>query len=91
VSGLSGEDTMAITDMVKSKFRLNELLATSTAPMDYAPRVNSLIARGGSAQAVKMPSLEDIQKRTLNQLQDITNIVRYINEHVGDWGKVTNA
>jgi hypothetical protein len=69
----------------------NAMNAASTAPMDYAPRVNSLIARGGSAQAVKMPSLEDIQKRTLNQLEDITKIVRYINERAGDWGKVTNA
>lgn len=80
-----------LTQITKARLRLNDLMATSTAPMDYAPRVNSLIARGGSAQAVKLPSLEDIQKRTLNQLQDITKLVRYINDHVDGWGKVTNA
>lgn len=81
-----------IAEMVRAQLALDNAMNTaSTAPMDYAPRVNSLIARGGSAQAVKMPSLEDIQKRTLNQLEDITKIVRYINERVGDWGKVTNV
>ena len=81
-----------IAEMTRAQLALDNAMNTaSTAPMDYAPRVNSLIARGGSAQAVKMPSLEDIQKRTLNQLEDITKIVRYINDHVGDWGKVTNV
>lgn len=89
VNGLSGEDTMNITDMVKARFRLNSLMFASTAPMDYAPRVNSLIARGGSASPVKMPSVEDLQKRSLNQLEEIQKLVRYINNHIDDWGKVT--
>lgn len=89
VNGLSGEDTMNITDMVKARFQLNSLMSASTAPMDYAPRVNSLIARGGSASPVKMPSVEDLQKRSLNQLEEIQKLVRYINNHIDDWGKVT--
>jgi hypothetical protein len=63
-----------IAERVRLRRALSEDMQTATAPELYAPRVNSLIARGGSAAPVKMPEVEKLQTKQLDA-QNRTNVI----------------
>lgn len=57
----------------------------SLAPQFFAPRVNDLIARGGSATPVKMPKVEDLQSRTLSSVDKIGLTANRILNNINEW------
>jgi hypothetical protein len=60
-----------VVEMANMKRELQDLMASqgTNAPKLYAPRVDSLIARGGSSAPVKMPKVEELQAKSV-QTQD---------------------
>lgn len=82
-SALTREERAQVIDMTKLKRDLNGI--SFSAPQDYTPRVNSLMARGGSEAPVKMPELETIQNKTLSTVEKIQAIVDRINSNIDDW------
>lgn len=74
VNSLDEGTRAAFTDMAVMQYRLQSSMQKSTAPELYAPRVNSLIARGGSAAPVKMPEVEKLQTKQLDA-QNRTNVI----------------
>jgi hypothetical protein len=60
--------------MVDARRALEASMQKSTSPELYAPRVNSLIARGGSSAPVKMPEVEKLQTKQLDA-QNRTNVI----------------
>lgn len=74
VNSLDEGTRAAFTDMAVMQYRLQSSMQKSTSPELYAPRVNSLIARGGSAAPVKMPEVEKLQTKQLDA-QNRTNVI----------------
>lgn len=69
-----------------AKFRFENF--QFNAPQDFAPRVNSLVARGGSDAPVSMPKIEDLQSQTLNNVKTIKEIAREFLSAAKDWGTI---
>lgn len=84
---LSSKEKKDIADITKARLAL-ERAQTVYAPMDYAPRVNSLIARGGSAAPVKMPKVEELQQKQLTTQESTNRIAAQILSKVGDWATI---
>ena len=59
-----------------------------SAPELYAPRVNSLIARGGSAAPVKMPKVEEYQAKTLSAVDKMAKDTGFIRNYLQDNGLI---
>ena len=78
-------DADSIKD-IKKRVRMRRALDSLSiaSPVDYAPRVNSLIARGGSAQAMQMPKVEDLQSRTLSSVAKIQQITSRILSNIDE-------
>lgn len=87
-SALTDDEYARIVDMTTAKHDLNTALHGMGGGMDYTPRVNSLIARGGSEAPVKMPKVEDLQSRTLTSVDKIQQITNRILSSIDDWTTV---
>lgn len=77
-----------ITARVKARRALSSAMQTSTSPELYAPRVDSLIARGGSATPVKMPEVEKIQNKQLNAQNKTNQIAMRILNQMDGWNTI---
>ena len=53
---------------------------------DFTPRVNSLIARGGSDAPVSMPKIEDLQAQTLTNVKTIRELAAKFLTAAEAWG-----
>ena len=53
---------------------------------DFTPRVNSLIARGGSDAPVSMPKIEDLQSQTLTNVKTIRELAAKFLTAAEAWG-----
>lgn len=71
-------------NFANAKFRLENF--QFNAPQDFAPRVNSLVARGGSDAPVSMPKIEDLQAQTLNNVKTIKDLAARFLSAAEDWG-----
>lgn len=70
----------------KMRYALENLEeAPTTSPELYAPRVNSLIARGGSAAPMKLPKVEEYQAKTLNSVDTIARRLGTIQTKIDEW------
>lgn len=67
-----------------AKFRLENF--QFNAPQDFAPRVNSLVARGGSDAPVSMPKIEDLQAQTLTNVKTIKDLAAKFLSAAEAWG-----
>ena len=78
-------DDASIAD-IKKRVRMRRALDSLSiaSPLDYTPRVNSLIARGGSSEAMKMPKVEDLQNRTLSSVTRIQQITSRILSNIDE-------
>lgn len=88
-SALTEDEYARVIEMATAKYDLNAALKRGGASnLDLAPRVNSLIARGGSEAPVKMPKVEDLQSRTLTSVDKIQQITNRILSSIDDWTTV---
>lgn len=77
-----------IAARVKARRALQSAMQTSTSPELYAPRVNSLIARGGSSAPVKMPKVEELQSRQLDATNKTNQIANRILNQMDGWNRI---
>ena len=77
-----------ITARVKARRALSAAMQTSTSPELYAPRVNSLIARGGSSAPVKMPEVEKLQNKQLDATNKTNQIAQRILNQMDNWNTI---
>ena len=77
-----------ITARVKARRALSAAMQTSTSPELYAPRVNSLIARGGSSAPVKMPEVEKLQNKQLDAQNKTNQIAQRILNQMDNWNTI---
>lgn len=78
-----------ITKRTKAELALSHLQnAQVTSPELYAPRVNSLIARGGSAAPMKLPKVEEYQAKTLSAVDKMAKDTGVIREYLKDNGLI---
>lgn len=77
-----------ITARVKARRALSAAMQTSTSPELYAPRVNSLIARGGSSAPVKMPEVEKLQNKQLDATNKTNQIAQRILNQMDSWNTI---
>lgn len=73
---------------VKARRALSAAMETSASPELYAPRVNSLIARGGSSAPVKMPEVEKLQNKQLDATNKTNQIAQRILNQVDSWNTI---
>lgn len=85
---LDPETVKMITQNTLDRLALQEAMQTSTSAEMYAPRVNSLIARGGSAAPVKMPKVEELQTKQLSVLEKTSIIAGQILRRTEDWNTI---
>lgn len=83
-SELTADEYSTVVNMANRKFELENFKVA--APLDYAPRVNSLVARGGSDAPVSMPKIEDLQAQTLNNVKNIKDLAARFLDAVESWG-----
>lgn len=83
-SELTADEYSTVVNMADRKFELENFKVS--APLDYAPRVNSLIARGGSDAPVSMPKIEDLQSQTLNNVKTIRELAARFLTAAEAWG-----
>ena len=83
-SELNADEYSAVVNMANRKFELENFKVA--APLDYAPRVNSLVARGGSDAPVSMPKIEDLQAQTLNNVKTIRELAARFLTAAENWG-----
>lgn len=83
-SELTADEYSTVVNMANRKFELENF--NVAAPLDYAPRVNSLVARGGSDAPVSMPKIEDLQAQTLNNVKNIKDLAARFLDAVESWG-----
>ena len=88
VKNLDEKTVSDITDMTLSRLALEKAMQTSTSPELYAPRVDSLIARGGSATPVKMPEVEKIQNKQLDATNKTNQIAQRILNQMDGWNTI---
>ena len=77
-----------IAARVKARRALQSAMQTSTSPELYAPRVDALIARGGSAAPVNMPKLEGIQTKQLDAQNKTNQIANRILNQMDKWNTI---
>ena len=78
-----------ITKRTKAQLALQRLQGVQTAsPELYAPRVNSLIARGGSAAPMKLPKVEEYQAKTLNSVDKIARDMNLVKNYLSEYGLI---
>ena len=83
---LTDEERKKTIALSNSRFDLDRLKTVATTdPMMYAPRVNSLIARGGSSAPMKMPKVEEYQAKQLNVQEKLNNTASRILNKLDDW------
>jgi hypothetical protein len=88
VAALDPETVKTINQNTLDRLALQEAMQTSTSAEMYAPRVNSLIARGGSAAPVKMPKVEELQSKQLSVLEKTSIIASQILRNTEDWNTI---
>ena len=88
VKNLDEKTVSDITDMTLSRLALEKAMQTSTSPELYAPRVNSLIARGGSSAPVKMPEVEKLQNKQLDATNKTNQIAQRILNQMDNWNTI---
>lgn len=82
---LTGDEYDRVIEIAQAKRELAALQNGIGDSLNYAPRVNSLVARGGSEAPVKMPHVEELQSKTLNNVERITKITDDILDKMDDW------
>lgn len=85
-SDLTGDEYNRIVELTKARYELNNL--QSASPVNYAPRVNSLLARGGSEAPVKMPKVEELQSKTYSSVEQIKTIADKICGELAGFGTI---
>lgn len=88
VAALTPDVVKSVTDTTLQRLALQEAMQASTSAELYAPRVNSLIARGGSAAPVKMPKVEELQSKQLSVLEKTSIIANQILRNTEDWNTI---
>ena len=88
VAALDHETVKTVTNTTLQRLALENAMQASTSPEMYAPRVNSLIARGGSSAPVKMPKVEELQSKQLNVLERTSRIANQILRNTEDWNTI---
>ena len=81
---LDSEQYSKTVRFANAKFRLENF--QFNAPQDFAPRVNSLVARGGSDAPVSMPKIEDLQAQTLTNVKTIKDLAAKFLSAAEAWG-----
>ena len=84
---LSPEDYARTVNIAKARYALSHM-QTGAQALDYAPRVNSLVARGGSATPVKMPKIEELQSKSLRTQESINKTASAILKKVDEWALI---
>lgn len=85
-SALDQDEYNKTVEMASLKYQLNQAMQNRAAGgVDFAPRVNSLVARGGSEAPVKMPGVESLQAKSLAQQEKIARITDQIFNRMNDW------
>lgn len=84
-SALSGDEYDKTVEMATLKHELSQAMQNRPGGVDFAPRVNSLVARGGSEAPVKMPGVESLQAKSLAQQEKIARITDQIFNRMEDW------
>lgn len=84
-SALTDEEYARIVEMETANYELNQAMKNLVSGIDFAPRVNSLIARGGSEAPVAMPKVEDLQAKTLSSVDKISRITTQILTSIDEW------
>lgn len=78
-----------ITKRTKAELALARLQnVQTTSPELYAPRVNSLIARGGSAAPMKLPKVEEYQAKTLSSVDKIAKDMGFVRGYLQESGLI---
>lgn len=87
---LTADEYNEVVGMAGMKRELQDLMASaqSTAPQLYAPRVDSLIARGGSAAPVKMPEVEKLQSQSVKTQEKIAQLCQRLLNSAQDWNTI---
>lgn len=88
VNSLDEGTRATVTDMAVARYRLQASMQASSSPELYAPRVNSLIARGGSSAPVKMPKVEELQSRQLDATNKTNQIANRILNQMDGWNTI---
>lgn len=88
VAALTPDVVKSVTDTTLQRLALQEAMQASTSAELYAPRVNSLIARGGSYAPVKMPKVEELQSKQLSVLEKTSIIANQILRNTEDWNTI---
>ena len=84
-SVLDEDEYNRTVEMATLKHELNQALQNRPSGVDFAPRVNSLVARGGSEAPVKMPGGESLQAKSLAQQERIARIADQIFGKLDEW------
>ena len=84
-SALDEDEYNRTVEMATLKHELNQALQNRPSGVDFAPRVNSLVARGGSEAPVKMPGVESLQAKSLAQQERIARIADQIFGKLDEW------
>ena len=83
-SALTDDERSQIIQLAAMKTQINGLSGLSV--QDFTPRVNSLIARGGSDAPVSMPKIEDLQAQTLTNVKTIRELAAKFLTAAEAWG-----
>lgn len=84
---LTDREKSNIIEMTQARADLDAALrnAPTTNPQMYAPRVDSLIARGGSATPVRLPKIEEINQKSLQVQETLSRTATRILDSVDRW------
>jgi hypothetical protein len=87
---LTADEYSEVIGMAGMKRELQDLMAStrSTAPQLNAPRVNDLIARGGSSAPVQMPKIENLQSQSVKTQEKIAVLCQRLLNTAQDWNTV---
>ena len=81
---LTADEYQKVIQFADAKFGLENPGLLSVR--DFTPRVNSLIARGGSDAPVSMPKIEDLQSQTLTNVKTIRELAARFLTAAENWG-----
>ena len=84
---LTDKEKANVVEMTDARAMLDEALrgAPTTNPQMFAPRVNSLIARGGSSSPVQMRKVEELNQKAVQTQEQINRAVNRILTKMDDW------
>lgn len=86
---LTDEERKNAIELSNSRYELASMKnAATTMPESLAPRVNSLIARGGSSAPVKMPKVEEYQAKQLNVQENLSKTAQRILDKIDNFGTI---